>query len=104
MRGLGDLQLPTLEWVDWFNHRRLFQDHGRIPPAEFEANHHRHNVSATEAETTEAETNPRAGMKPGRFNPLSRMTPGWRLDSAPWDPPLRDNLGALRLWLGSPQR
>ena len=50
-RGLDDLELATLEWVDWFNHRRLFEDHGRIPPAEFEANHHRHNVSATEAET-----------------------------------------------------
>ena len=22
-RGLDDLELPTLEWVDWFNHRRL---------------------------------------------------------------------------------
>jgi putative transposase len=36
-RGLDDLELATLEWVDWFNHRRLFEDHGRIPPAEFEA-------------------------------------------------------------------
>ncbi len=31
-RGLDDLELATLEWVDWFNHRRLFEDHGRIPP------------------------------------------------------------------------
>lgn len=37
-RGLDDLELSTLEWVDWFNHRRLFHDLGRIPPAEFEAN------------------------------------------------------------------
>ena len=36
-RGLDDLELATLEWVDWFNTRRLFEDHGRIPPAEFEA-------------------------------------------------------------------
>jgi putative transposase len=50
-RGLDDLELATLEWVDWFNHRRLFEDHGRIPPAEFEANHYRQNISAAEAET-----------------------------------------------------
>jgi transposase InsO family protein len=26
----------TLEWVDWFNHRRLLQPIGNIPPAEAE--------------------------------------------------------------------
>lgn len=26
----------TLEWVDWFNNRRLFEPIGHIPPAEFE--------------------------------------------------------------------
>ena len=50
-RGLDDLELATLEWVDWFNNRRLFEDHGRIPPAEFEALHYRHTVSADQAET-----------------------------------------------------
>lgn len=35
-RGLDDLELATLEWVDWFNHRRIFHDLGRIPPAEYE--------------------------------------------------------------------
>lgn len=50
-RGLDDLELATLEWVDWFNHRRLFHDLGRIPPAEFETNHYRQEHSATTAET-----------------------------------------------------
>jgi putative transposase len=50
-RGLDDLELATLEWVDWFNHRRLFEDHGRIPPAEFEAIFYRELVSAEQAET-----------------------------------------------------
>jgi putative transposase len=40
-RGLDDLEYATLEWVDWFNHRRLFHDIGRIPPAEYEVNHYR---------------------------------------------------------------
>ena len=50
-RGLDDLDLATLEWVDWFNHRRLFENHGRIPPAEFEANYYRHELSRQKAET-----------------------------------------------------
>ena len=25
-----------LEWVDWFNHRRLLESIGDIPPVEFE--------------------------------------------------------------------
>jgi putative transposase len=50
-RGLDDLELATLEWVDWFNHRRLFEDHGRIPPAEFEAIFYRQTSSRREAET-----------------------------------------------------
>lgn len=39
-RGLDDLELATLEWVDWFNHRRLFHELGRIPPAEYEDNYY----------------------------------------------------------------
>jgi len=39
-RGLDDLELATLEWVDWFNHRRIFHELGRIPPAEFEENYY----------------------------------------------------------------
>ena len=44
-RGLDDLELATLEWVDWYNHRRLFHELGRIPPAEYEANHYRQHES-----------------------------------------------------------
>ena len=44
-RGLDDVELATLEWVDWFNHRRIFHELGRIPPAAFEDQHYRHNNS-----------------------------------------------------------
>ncbi len=60
-RGLDDLELATLEWVDWFNHRRLFEDRGRIPPAEFEAMFYRHVNSRREAETH----TPRVCIEPG---------------------------------------
>ena len=34
------VELATLEWVDWFNHRRLLEPIGNIPPAEAEANYY----------------------------------------------------------------
>ena len=33
------VELVTLEWVSWFNHRRLLEPIGYIPPAEAEANY-----------------------------------------------------------------
>jgi putative transposase len=38
-RGLDDLELATLEWVDWYNHRRLHGALDYLPPAEYEATH-----------------------------------------------------------------
>ena len=35
------VELATLEWVSWFNHHRLLEPIGNIPPAEAEANYHR---------------------------------------------------------------
>ena len=39
-RGLDGIELATLEWVDWYNNRRLFEAIGNIPPAEAEANYY----------------------------------------------------------------
>ncbi len=36
-RSLEEVEFATLEWVDWFNNRRLLQPIGDIPPTEFEA-------------------------------------------------------------------
>ena len=36
-KGLDQVDYATLEWVDWFNHRRLLEPIGHLPPAEFEA-------------------------------------------------------------------
>jgi putative transposase len=36
-KGIDQVEYATLEWVDWFNHRRLFEPIGHLPPAEFEA-------------------------------------------------------------------
>jgi putative transposase len=39
-RGLGDVELDTLEWVDWFNQRRLHAELDTASPAEVEADHY----------------------------------------------------------------
>ena len=36
-RSLEAVELATLEWVDWFNNRRLLEPIGHVPPAEAEA-------------------------------------------------------------------
>jgi putative transposase len=35
-RGFDDVEFATLEWVWWFNHQRLLEPLGYLPPAEFE--------------------------------------------------------------------
>jgi transposase InsO family protein len=34
------VEFETLEWVAWFNHHRLLEPLGYIPPAEAEANYY----------------------------------------------------------------
>ena len=34
-----DVEYAALEWVDWFNNRRLLESIGDIPPAEYETNY-----------------------------------------------------------------
>ena len=39
-RTMDAVEYATLEWVDWYNNRRLMEPIGHIPPAEAEANYH----------------------------------------------------------------
>jgi len=39
-RSCEAVEFATLEWVDWFNHRRLFEPIGNVPPAEAEARYY----------------------------------------------------------------
>jgi transposase InsO family protein len=39
-RSLEAVEYATLEWVDWFNNRRLLEPIGNIPPAEAEARYY----------------------------------------------------------------
>lgn len=39
-RSFEAVEFATLEWVDWFNNKRLLEPIGNIPPAEAEARYY----------------------------------------------------------------
>jgi putative transposase len=51
-RTAEQVEVATLEYVDWFNFRRLYETCGDIPPAELEAAYYRQNAALAEAGQT----------------------------------------------------
>jgi len=49
---VDQVEVATLEWVDWheFNHRRLYEHCGDVPPAELEALYYRRRTAQPPAE------------------------------------------------------
>jgi transposase InsO family protein len=45
-KTVDEVEYATLEWVDWFNTRRLLGPIGDIPPAEFEAAYYRQETES----------------------------------------------------------
>ncbi len=43
------VEIETLKWVDWFNHRRLLEPIGNIPPAEAERNYYQQLIEPARA-------------------------------------------------------
>jgi putative transposase len=48
--AVDQVEVATLEWVDWFNHRRLYEHCDDLPPAEYEALYHRQHRTQPTAE------------------------------------------------------
>jgi putative transposase len=46
------VEIATLEYIDWYNHRRLYEACGDIPPAELETAYYRQNAALAEAGQT----------------------------------------------------
>jgi transposase InsO family protein len=46
------VELATLQWVHWFNHVRLPEPIGYIPPAEAEANYFRQHAEKNDTEVS----------------------------------------------------
>jgi transposase InsO family protein len=40
-KNIEEVEYATLEWIDWFNNRRLFEPIGDVPPAEYEMAYYR---------------------------------------------------------------
>jgi putative transposase len=48
-RTTDQVELATLDYVNWYNHQRLFETCGDIPPAELETAYYRQNTSLAQA-------------------------------------------------------
>ena len=46
-KNVDEVEFATLEWVDWFNHRRLLEPLGGMPPSEYEALYEERTLSST---------------------------------------------------------
>jgi putative transposase len=55
-KTIENVEMATLEWVAWFNHQRLLEPIGYIPPAEAEANYYA--AKATKEAQTAAQLTP----------------------------------------------
>ncbi len=47
--SIEEVEFATLEWVDWFNNRRLLDAIGYVPPAEFEMAYYRQQEESADA-------------------------------------------------------
>jgi putative transposase len=44
-KSLEEVEFRTLEWVDWFNNRRLLEPIGYVPPVEYEAMYYQQQMA-----------------------------------------------------------
>lgn len=51
-RNLEEIEIATAEWVDWYNHHRLYEHCGDIPPAELEAAYYAKTTAQQPVELT----------------------------------------------------
>jgi hypothetical protein len=74
-RTAEQVEIATLEYVDWFNHRRLYEACGDVPPAELETAYYRQNSSLAETApvtTASLRTHRRGSARfPGRARSLT---------------------------------
>ena len=61
------VEYATLEWVDWFNQRRLLEPIGNVPPAELEASYIIQRVSCR----WQPNSNPELSEKPGAVQAIA---------------------------------
>jgi hypothetical protein len=60
-RSLEAVEFATLEWVDWFNMRRLLEPIGYVPPAEYEARYFMQQAEIVESLAVDPKSAPPGG-------------------------------------------
>jgi putative transposase len=63
-RTIEEVELATAEWVDWFNHRRLYEYCGDIPPVDLEAAYYAQHPETSRRLSSHTRKSPDS---PGRF-------------------------------------
>ena len=48
-KNIDEVEYATLDWVDWFNHRRILEPIGNIPPVEYELMYYQQLEESSEA-------------------------------------------------------
>ena len=48
-KNMDEVEYATLDWVDWFNNRRILEPIGNIPPAEYELMYYQQLEESSEA-------------------------------------------------------
>ena len=81
--GLEAVEFATLEWVDWFNNRRLLEPIGNVPPAEREREYHVAQEAVRAARDAPASNAAPTDLEPagGALNPE-----GWGDSPSPQTP------------------
>jgi hypothetical protein len=51
-RTVDQVEVATLEWVDWLPHRRLYEHRDDLPPSEYEAPYYRQHRTQPAAESS----------------------------------------------------
>ena len=51
-KTVAEVEIATAEWVDWFNHRRLYEYCGDVPPVELEQAYYARHAAQQPAELT----------------------------------------------------
>ena len=62
-RGPEAVEFATLDWVDWFNHRRLLEPIGYVPPAEYEAQYHQQQAEIVTLGALDPKSEPPGGAQ-----------------------------------------
>ena len=83
-RSFEAVEFATLDWVDWFNNRRLLEPIGNIPPAEAEERYY----AMLDEQGWPRDSNQTASDKPGAVHsPLFGLVSQKSIPSTPPRPP-----------------